>query len=133
MDQPPGSTEEPGVWQRFWDWFEEGTTTAKILTAVVAVVVVLGVAFGLINGVVGQGSTGTSRSEQLDSYLSEYGGDRDVYIRILTTETCGQLQEEFDSAEADRESEEPGSELHQANLGYMTAADDMTGAAGCAD
>ncbi len=83
MDQPPGSTEEPGVWQRFWDWFEEGTTTVKILTAVVAVVVVLGVTFALINGVVGQPSTGTSRSEQLDSYLSEYGGDPFREIRRL--------------------------------------------------
>ena len=94
---------------------------------------VLGVAFGLINGVVGQGSTGTSRSEQLDSYLSEYGGDRDVYIRILTTETCDQLQEEFDSAEADRQTEEAGSEVHQAHLGYTTAANDMMRAADCAD
>ncbi len=133
MDQPPGSTEEPGVWQRFWDWFDEGTTTVKILTAVVSIVVVMGGAFALINAVVSQPSTGTSRSEQLDSYLSEYGGDRDVYIRILTTENCDQLQEEFDSAEADRQSEEPGSELHQANLGYTTAADDMMGAAECAD
>lgn len=133
MDQPPRSTDERGVWQRFWDWFDKGTTTVKILTAVVSIVVVMGGAFALMSSAVSQPSTGTSRSEQLDSYLSEYGGDRDIYIRILTTETCDQLREEFDSAEADRQSEKPGSEVHQANLGYTTAADDMMGAAGCAD
>lgn len=133
MDQPPRSTDERGVRQRFWDWFDKGTTTVKILTAVVSIVVVMGGAFALMSSAVSQPSTGTSRSEQLDSYLSEYGGDRDIYIRILTTETCDQLREEFDSAEADRQSEKPGSEVHQANLGYTTAADDMMGAAGCAD
>lgn len=133
MDQPPRSADERGVWQRFWDWFDKGTTTVKIFTAVVSIVVVMGGAFALMSAVVSQPSTGTSRSEQLDSYLSEYGGDRDVYIRILTIETCDRLREEFDSAEADRQSEKPGSEVHQANLGYTTAADDMMRAAGCAD
>ena len=133
MGQRQGSTDGPGVWQRFWDWFDKGSTTVKVLSAVVAILVVLGVAFALINATVGQPSSGTSRSDQLDSYLSEYGGDRDVYIRILTMESCDQLQEEFESLEAERESKEPGSELHQANLGYATAADDTMRAAGCAN
>lgn len=67
----------------------------------------------------------------LDDYLQEFGGNRDVYIKILTLADCAALQEEFNIAYSNNSRETPGSDQFKWTLGYMTAADDQMKYLGC--
>lgn len=72
-----------------------------------------------------------SGSVQVDSYMAEFGGDRDVYIRILTAETCDRLRDELAGSTADHEQADPDSETYRATLGYMNAAEDQIAVRAC--
>lgn len=67
----------------------------------------------------------------LDDYLQEFGGNRDVYIKILSLTDCAALQEEFNIAYSNNSRETAGTEQFSWTLGYMTAADDQMKYSGC--
>lgn len=67
---------------------------------------------------------GSSTSKTADDYLKEYGGNRDIYIKILALESCSDLQSEFNTASENNSLNEPGTTLYKATIGYMKAADD---------
>ena len=64
------------------------------------------------------------RESRVDTYLSEYGGSRAAYERIAEMDDCGSVQAEYDSAAANHEVAEPGTEAESINAGYMAAAED---------
>lgn len=66
-----------------------------------------------------------------DDYVQEYGGNVDVFNRILALSDCLLLQEEFDIASGNNELATPGTPEHKESLGYMTAADDRMKALSC--
>lgn len=68
-----------------------------------------------------------------EDYLNEFGGNVDVYNRILGMTDCIALQAEFDQADANSKLQAPGTEQYQWSIGYMSAADDRMGAIGCYD
>lgn len=67
----------------------------------------------------------------VDDYIQEYGGQADVYNRILSLNDCGLLQEQFDIAFGNNEISSPGTSEHKESLGYLTAADDRMKALNC--
>lgn len=66
-----------------------------------------------------------------DDYVGEFGGNPDVYKRILSLNDCALLQDEFNQAEANTKLQAPGTEQYKWSLGYMTAADDRMKALNC--
>jgi hypothetical protein len=64
------------------------------------------------------------RESPIDRYLSEYGGARAQYERIAEMDDCASVQAEYDSAAANHDVAEPGTEAESINAGYMAAADD---------
>jgi len=76
------------------------------------------------------GSSG-STIKTVNDYVEEFGGNPDVYNRILSMNDCASLQGEFDQAFENSEIQEPGTDQHQWSVGYMTAADDRMKALGC--
>jgi len=67
----------------------------------------------------------------VEDYVNEYGGNADVYQRILSLSDCAQLQTEFDIAAQNNSSAAPGTANHKETLGYMTAADDRMKSLNC--
>lgn len=68
-----------------------------------------------------------------ENYVKEFGGDINVYARILTLLDCAALQQEFDQAEAEGKHTEHGSPRTKNLVGYMTAAADRLQAIECED
>jgi hypothetical protein len=68
-----------------------------------------------------------------DDYVNEFGGNADVYARILSMNDCATLQTEFDQAEANSTLQEPGTPQYRWSLGYMKASDDRMKTIGCYD
>ena len=66
---------------------------------------------------------GSSAPKTVDDYMREYGGNPDVYNRILLLTDCTLLQEEFNIAFENNQREMPGTQGHKETLGYMTASD----------
>ncbi len=64
-------------------------------------------------------------------YVDDYGGSRTAYARILAMTDCAQLQERFDTAAANNDAAEPGTDPHWWSLGFMTASEDRRQALGC--
>ena len=67
----------------------------------------------------------------VDGYMNEYGGNPDIYQRILSISYCAALQTEFDLAVANNERLTPGTPEHKWSTGYMTAAKDRMKEIGC--
>lgn len=68
-------------------------------------------------------------SNPIDKYVNEYGGNPDIYSKILSMTDCAGLQKEFDQAEANLQA--PGTEQYKWGLGYMKASDDRMREIGC--
>lgn len=131
MSNPePPNTKPPGPWKRLWDWFDPLPLVWKTLglLALTALVIWLGVV--LLSNVVDDGDFGGS-ADQLDSYLAEFGGDRDVYIRIMTTTSCSRLDDELAEARSLEDGVTDGSQDQLAATGYMSAIEDRSEAIGC--
>ncbi len=64
-------------------------------------------------------------------YMSEFGGNPDVYARIQSLNDCAALQNEFDQAEQNLSAQEPGTPQYRWGLGYMKASDDRMKEIGC--
>lgn len=64
-------------------------------------------------------------------YRTEYGGSAEVYADISRETECEELQRIFDTAAANNDRAEPGTDAHRYTLGYMTAAEDRRQALGC--
>jgi hypothetical protein len=56
-----------------------------------------------------------------DDFIKEFGGNPDVYDRLLSMTDCSKLQDEFDIADENK------------NIGYMSAADQRMKEIGCYD
>lgn len=54
----------------------------------------------------------------------ERPGSAEVYQQIESSEDCTGLQEMFDTAAANNDGAEPGTDEHSWTLGYMEAADE---------
>lgn len=74
---------------------------------------------------------GGSAAKTADDYFNEYGGNRDVYARILSLDDCTALQVEFDQASENNLSETPGSPAFKWTTGYMVTADTRMKELGC--
>ena len=74
---------------------------------------------------------GSSTSKTVDDYMREYGGNPDVYNRILSLTDCTLLQEEFDIASENNQRATPGTAEYKETIGYMVAADDRMKALDC--
>lgn len=70
-------------------------------------------------------------SKTPDDYLSIYGGDRKTYEDILSLTNCTTLQEKFNIAFENNQSQPAGSKQAKWSLGYMTASDDRMREIGC--
>ncbi len=68
-----------------------------------------------------------------DDYVKEFGGNVDVYNRILVMTDCTALQAEFDQADANTKLQAPGTPEYKWSIGYMTAADDRMKTLSCYD
>lgn len=68
-------------------------------------------------------------SERKPDYMSEFGGNPEVYARIQSLSDCAALQSEFDQAESNLQ--EPGTPQYRWGLGYMKASDDRMREIGC--
>jgi hypothetical protein len=66
-------------------------------------------------------------------YVNEFGGDRNVYARILALTDCAALEQEFDKAEAESKRRGRGSPSKKRFVGYMTAVANQLEALGCSD
>lgn len=64
-----------------------------------------------------------ARAGTVEAYMDEYGGNPDVYARILSENDCAALQAEFDQAEANLQLQDPGTDQYKWGLGYMAASD----------
>ncbi|HEX5039684.1 MAG TPA: hypothetical protein VFW95_06090 [Candidatus Limnocylindria bacterium] len=64
------------------------------------------------------------RESRVDAYLSEYGGSRAAYERIEDMDDCASVQAEYDSAAANHEVADAGTEAESINAGYMAASED---------
>lgn len=64
-----------------------------------------------------------SDPQTVDEYMNKYGGNPDIYNKILSLTDCTLLQEEFDQAYANSQIQSPGTPQHKWSTGYMTAAD----------
>ena len=76
-------------------------------------------------------SCGTDQPSTPDEYVAEYGGNRDVYVEILSLTDCGILQENFEIASRNNERETPETPQFKWALGYMIAADSRMKEIGC--
>ena len=56
-------------------------------------------------------------------YINEFGGDVNVYVRILEMTDCTELQREFERADENVKLQEPGTQEYQASTGYRRAAE----------
>ena len=56
-------------------------------------------------------------------YLNEYGGDVNIYTRILAMTDCTDLQRELEHADANLKLVTPGTEEYRVATGYKTAAE----------
>jgi len=65
-----------------------------------------------------------------DDYVNEFGGNRDVYERILSLTDCHQLQSEFDTA-YENSLRDAGTPKFKWSEGYMKAADNRMKEMGC--
>ena len=74
---------------------------------------------------------GSSTPKTVDDYMQEYGGNPDVYNRILSLTDCTLLQEEFDIASENNQRATPGTAEYKETIGYMVAADDRMKALDC--
>jgi len=74
---------------------------------------------------------GTNQPSTPDEYVAEYGGNRDVYVEILSLTDCVKLQEQFDIASQNNERETPGTPQFKWTTGYMVAANDRMEEVGC--
>ena len=74
---------------------------------------------------------GSSTSKTVDDYMREYGGNPDVYNRILSLTDCALLQEEFNIASENNQRATPGTAEYKETIGYMVAADDRMKALDC--
>lgn len=66
---------------------------------------------------------GASAPKTADDYVREYGGNQDVYNKILSLTDCALLQEEFDIASENNQRAAAGTAEHKETTGYMVAAD----------
>jgi len=66
-----------------------------------------------------------------DDYVNEFGGNVDVYNRILSMTVCAELQAEFDQADENSKLQAPGTPEYKWSIGYMTAADEGMKQLGC--
>lgn len=73
----------------------------------------------------------TKEPSKVDKYMEEYGGNPDVYERILSMTDCNNLQAEFDQASENNDREEPGTPQFKWTLGYMNAANERMKELGC--
>jgi hypothetical protein len=97
-----------------------------ILSVVSSCCIVCGVAALAI-----QASETTQSKKSASDYMDEYGGNPDVYARILSSTDCATLQNEFDQAEENLTLQEPGTPEYSWGLGYMKASDDRMREIGC--
>jgi hypothetical protein len=74
---------------------------------------------------------GTNQPSTPDEYVSEYGGNREVYAQILSMTDCIKLQEQFDLASQNNSRETPGTPEFKWTTGYMVAADNTMKKVGC--
>lgn len=74
---------------------------------------------------------GSDSPKTVDDYMQEFGGNVDVYNRILSLTDCSALQSEFDQADENLQLQSPGTPQYQAGIGYMQAADDHMKSVGC--
>jgi hypothetical protein len=56
-------------------------------------------------------------------YMEEFGGDVNIYVRILGSTDCTELIKEFEQADESLKQQEPGTQEYRASLGYRTAAE----------
>lgn len=76
-----------------------------------------------------QAGENSSKAKTASDYMDEFGGNPDVYARILAMTDCAALQNEFDQAEDNLQ--EPGTPQYRWGLGYMKASDDRMREIGC--
>ena len=75
----------------------------------------------------GSSSSGMEQQNELnriEKFLTDYGGEREVYEEIFSLSDCGELQEKFDIAAANNDRETPGTAMFKLTMGYMAAADE---------
>ena len=72
-----------------------------------------------------------NESDRIAQYISDYGGESEVYEEIFSLSDCSELQEKFDIAAANNDRETPGTAMFKLTLGYMTATDDRMREVGC--
>src|SRR3990170_4166512 len=77
------------------------------------------------------GGCGTNQPSTTDEYVAKYGGNRDVYVQILSIADCAKLQEQFDLASQNNSRETPGTPEFKWTTGYMVAADNTMKKVGC--
>jgi len=73
----------------------------------------------------------SNSASPIDKYMDEYGGNPEVYTRILSMNDCIALQAEFDQAESNLSNQQPGTAQYKWGIGYMQASDDRMIAIGC--
>jgi hypothetical protein len=64
-------------------------------------------------------------------YVEEYGGNVDVYVRILTLKDCVGLQAEFDQAEENSKEQDASYAERRSSIGRMAAVVDRMERIGC--
>jgi len=69
------------------------------------------------------------KAKTVSDYMQEFGGNPDVYARILIMTDCATLQNEFNQAQANLR--EPGTPQYRWGLGYMEASNDRMKEIGC--
>ncbi|HEX6034829.1 MAG TPA: hypothetical protein VFY83_10360 [Anaerolineales bacterium] len=67
-----------------------------------------------------------------DDYVEEFGGNVEVYKRILVMTDCANLQAEFDQA-YENSLRDAGTPKFKWSEGYMTAADNRMKEIGCSE
>lgn len=65
-------------------------------------------------------------------YMEEFGGNINIYTRILGTTDCTELRREFARAGESIKLQEPGTQEYRASIGYQTAADNRMKEVECA-
>ena len=75
--------------------------------------------------------TAITPTDSLMYYVNNYGGDINLYIKILSMDDCATLQEQFDTFHYDNQHAAAGSDVFQWTQGYMAAADNRMKALGC--
>jgi len=75
---------------------------------------------------------GSSAPKTANDYFKEYGGNLDVYNRIMSLSDCADLQKEFDTA-YENSLRDAGTPKFKWSEGYMKASDDRMKELGCYD